>query len=314
VGARIVTAGVCALVVAAGSTADAREPATPADAWLDALLDRAAADLKAGRPLVVHAHVALCDNSIIRCGSRGLGDGDSLRTNLYWASGGGARGFFDRRASGWTRVFVGRAEHADVLERVVWRRRVAPGAAWRQRGVGAPIEVYVVVDAWRGRAIDAAVAAYLGDLYGEAARVVRLGANGSGGGAAAALRAGGAAHLVAYLGHNRWMDTPDFDWAAFARRARPRQPKGTIAIACHTRAYLRGHVPAPTRVPLLLTADFLFASAPAFESAVVAFAGGGSLRDIRAAATRGYAQGQRRPLHRVGGVFTNPSDRRWDRR
>ncbi|MBI5480538.1 MAG: hypothetical protein HY906_16895 [Deltaproteobacteria bacterium] len=67
-------------------------------------------------------------------------------------------------------------------------------------------------------------------------------------------------------------------------------------------------------MPLLLTADFLFASAPALESAAVAFAGGGSLREIRAAATRGYAEGQRQPVSRVGGVFTNPSDRRWARR
>jgi hypothetical protein len=298
----------CAAVALVGSGASAREPAPAADAWLGALLDRVAADLRTGRPLVVHAHVALCDNSIIRCGSRGLGDGDSLRTNLYWASAGGARGFFDRRGSGWTRVFVGHGEHVDVLERVVWRRRVAPGAAWRQRGVREPVDVYVVVDAWRGRAIDAAVAAYVGDLYGDGAREVRLPASG------VTLRAGGAAHVVAYLGHNRWMDTPDFDWAAVARRPRSRQPKGTIAIACHTRAYLRRHVPAATRVPLLLTADFLFASAPAFESAAVAFAGGGSLREIRVAATRGYAEGQRQPVSRVGGVFTNPSDHRWERR
>lgn len=267
-----------------------------------------AGDLKAGRPLVIHAHVALCDSSIIRCGGRGLGDGDSLRTNLYWATGGGARGFFDRRGSGWARVFVGRGEHADVLERVVWHRRVAPAGGLRQRGVGAPVDVYVVVDAWRGRAIDAAVAAYLGDLYGERPRVVPAAPG------RPALRAGGAAHLVAYLGHNRWMDTPDFDWGALGRRPRPRQPKGAIAIACHTRAYLARHVPAPTRVPLLLTADFLFASSPAFEAAALAFAGGGSLGDIRAAATRGYAEGQRQPVSRVAGVFTNPSDRRWARR
>jgi len=300
----LVCAGISLWAVAAA----AREPATPADAWLDALHDRVAVDLRAGRPLVVHAHVALCDNSIIRCGSRALGDGDSLRTNLYWASGGGARGFFDRRGSGWVRVFVGRGEHPEVLERVVWHRRVAPGAAWRQRGVAAPIPVFVVVDAWRGRAIDAAVAAYLGDLYGEAPRLIPAAPGGT------ALRAGGAAHLVAYLGHNRWMDTPDFDWGAFARRPPARHPKGTIAIACHTRAYLQRHVPAAPRVPLLFTADFLFASAPAFAAAAVAFAGGGSLRDIRAAATRGYAEGQRQPASRVGGVFTNPSDRRWARR
>ena len=46
---------------------------TGADAWLDGLRERVAADLRAGRPLVVEAHVALCDNSVIRCGGHGLG-------------------------------------------------------------------------------------------------------------------------------------------------------------------------------------------------------------------------------------------------
>ena len=44
---------------------------------LAALYDRIGADLAAGRPLVVQAHVPLCDSSIIRCGNHGLGDGDT---------------------------------------------------------------------------------------------------------------------------------------------------------------------------------------------------------------------------------------------
>src|SRR4051794_39075354 len=59
---------------------------TPAFAEVDPLAllrARVAADASLGKPLVVEAHVALCDNSIIRCGGHGLGDGDSLSTNLY---------------------------------------------------------------------------------------------------------------------------------------------------------------------------------------------------------------------------------------
>jgi hypothetical protein len=298
------------LLVLAAAPARAREPGAPAtpgpgdpDAWLAALQDRVAADLRAGRPLVVHAHVALCDNSIIRCGGHGLGDGDRPATNLYWATAGGTRGWLDRRGSGWTRVAAGRPARAGILVRAVWRRRVVPGAAWRRRGVARPFDVYLVADAWRGRAIDAAVAAYLDDLYRGQPRPVSVAG-------AAPLAAGGAAHLVAYVGHNRWMDTPDFDWTRFAGST-PGPPKGTLAIACHTRAYLGRHLPAAARVPLLLTADFLFASSPALEGAVLSFAAGGGYAAIRAAATRAYAVGQRRPVARVAGVFTNPADRRW---
>jgi len=42
-----------------------------AQAALDSLYQRVAADLKQGRPLVVTVHVALCDNSIIWCGRVG---------------------------------------------------------------------------------------------------------------------------------------------------------------------------------------------------------------------------------------------------
>ena len=72
-------------------------------------------------------------------------------------------------------------------------------------------------------------------------------------------------------------------------------------------------VPAATRVPLLYTRDFLMASAPAFEGAVLAFARGGDYRAIRRGAAVGYARGGGRDVRRVQGAFTNPGDRRWRR-
>src|SRR5437764_13331113 len=98
---------------------------------LAGLYDRVAVDLKRGEPLVIEAHVALCDNGIIRCGSKTLGDGDSLATNLYWATDGGLRGWFERRGSGWARVAVLGDGPAGVLETRVYRRRVEPDAEWR---------------------------------------------------------------------------------------------------------------------------------------------------------------------------------------
>ena len=81
----------------------ASEPAPAAagtaDDWLASLYDDVAADLTDGKPLVVHAHVPLCDNNIIRCGRRGLGDGDNPKTNLYWATSGGFIGWFGRRGA-----------------------------------------------------------------------------------------------------------------------------------------------------------------------------------------------------------------------
>jgi hypothetical protein len=72
-------------------------------------------------------------------------------------------------------------------------------------------------------------------------------------------------------------------------------------------------VPAPTRVPLPLTRDFLFANAAPLEAVVLAFAHGGDYAAIRRAAVIAYAEVRQRPPEKIAGAFTNPADRRWSR-
>lgn len=256
------------------------------DDWLVALTDRVAGDLADGKRLVAEVHVPLCDNSIIRCGNSRLGDGNSTATNLYWATTPGFGRWFARAGGGWKRVEkTTDTGDDDILEKHVYRRRVRAPAAWRARGVPAHYEVDVVVFAWRGTAIDRALARY------------------------AAAMSSDTAHLVAWVGHNRLMDVDTFEWPKPAEHT-----VGTIAIACHTAAYMEEHVPAPTRVPLLMTRDFLFANAAPFEAAVLAFAAGGDYTKIRRAAAAAYAKVQNRPVAKITGAFTNPADRRWKRR
>ena len=286
-------------ILLAGS-ADASPP--PEEAWLASLYDRVAADVQAGVPVVVQAHVPLCDNNIIRCGRRGLGDGDDPDRNLYWATSGGFRGWFKRKDRGWRLVHQGPHGHRDILEVMVWRRQFSATRAWRARGVSSSFPVYVVAFAWRGSAIEAAMDAYADDLFGARPRVVIL-ADGT------ELQAGGAAHIVAYVGHNGWMDVNDYAWPARTQTAR----KGTIAVACITADYLAEDVVAEGRVPLLMTRTLLFAGAHSFEGAVSEFARGGSLKRIRRAAISAYAQGQGKSETRVSSAFTNPADKRWPR-
>lgn len=283
-------------------------PAADPDAWLEALYDGVANDLAAGRPLVAHAHVPLCSSEIIRCGNARLGDGDSPRTNLYWSTSGGFRGWFGRKGSGWKQVHIAKHDDPDILEVRVWRRRVTPSQAMRRRGVKRSFDAYAVAYAWRGSAIVRAMDAYASDLFGDDERRVTL-KDGT------ELRAGGAAHIVAYVGHNGWMDVDRYDWSRFTRSesAESERPKATIAVACITASYLAPAVSAPDRVPLLMTTSLLFAGAYSFEASVTAFARGESLRTIRTAAARAHAIGQGKSERRVRGGFTNPSDRRWKR-
>jgi hypothetical protein len=244
---------------------------------LDGLYDAAAADVRAGRPLAVEVHVALCDNSIIACGGRGLGDGDDLARNLYWASDGGLRGWLERRGSPWRRVRVD-GRDGDILQTVVYRRRVTPAGAWLARGVRAPFDVVVTAHAWRGRAIDGALDRFVSDLGGD-----------------------GPARLVAYVGHNGWMDRKGQRWPT----APSPRTRGFLAVACMTRDYLEHTLAAPTRVPLLMTTDLLFAGSHALEGALDAFADGGAREQIRMGAARAYADGEKKPLRRVQAAFTN---------
>jgi hypothetical protein len=299
---------VAALSFAAVSlTAGSARAQTSADAgaWLAELQAEVAADLVAGEPLVVQVHVPLCDNDVLRCGGGRLGDGDDPGGNLYWATSGGFRGWFGRRGSGWKQVLVVRDPQPDVLELRVWRRWVTPSRGLQARGVRRRFPVYVVAHAWRGEAIGSAMAAYAADLFagpGEARRVALPDGT--------ELAAGGGARLVAFVGHNGWMDVAPsrFRWPRSVAGA-PR--RGTIAIACITEGYLVPAVPSPERVPLLLTRTLLFAGAHAFEGAVSAFAAGRDLAAIREGAVRAYATGQGKSPARVRTAFTNPADPRW---
>jgi hypothetical protein len=256
------------------------------DAWLTGLTDRVIDDVAAGKRLVVEVHVPLCDNNIIRCGNPKLGDGDTPATNLYWATTPGFGHWFSRKGSGWTRVSV-ETEHTsdkDILEERTYRRTIATPAAWRKRGAPKRYELEVVIHAWRGSAIDRALAAYARDISGK----------------------GTSAQLVAFVGHNRLMDLDEFTWPAPGKDV-----KGAIAIACATAPYMKEQVSAATRVPLLMTSDLLFANAAPLEAAVLAFARGGGYAQIRRDAATAYARVQKRPVARVLRTFTNPADRRW---
>ncbi len=299
---RIVAA---ALLVVTALAASAHASPSTEDAWLTGLTDRVIEDLAAGKPLVVEVHVPLCEQTIIACGNAKLGNGNNPETNLYWSTTPGFGSWFARRSSGWKRVLrqgEGETGDKDVLAVHVYRRGVPAPTAWRKRGAPAVIEIDLVVRAWRGTAIDRALAAYAADLSGGAARTLTLADT-------TTLDVGGAAQIVAWVGHNRLMDLEPYTWPAPGATT-----KGAIAIACHTAAYMEDSVPSATRVPLLMTRDFLFANAAPLEATVLAFASGGSYSKIRVDAATAYAGVRERTVKQVAGAFTNPADRRWKKR
>lgn len=275
--------------------------ASTEDTWLAGLVDRVVIDVAAGKPLVVEVHVPLCDNSIIACGNPKLGDGDNPDTNLYWATTPGFGAWFTRRGSGWKRMLHQRDPKGDIVAIDVYRRIIRAPAAWVKRGAPKTFELDLVIHGWRGKAIDRALAAYAQDISGGASRKLVLDDKST-------VHAGGEAQIIAWVGHNRLMDLDRYTWPKPGKAV-----TGTIAIACHTAHYLEDEV-GSTRVPLLMTRDLLFSNAAPLEATVLAFVAGGSYTRIRADAAAAYAGVQKRPVAKIFGVFSNPSDRRWKKR
>ena len=276
--------------------------AKPTDDWMSSLTDKVIDDLAAGKPLVVEVHAPLCEGTIIACGNKKLGDGDNPETNLYWSTTPGFGEWFARRNSGWKRVLQQTAAEtgdADILAVHVYRRSVTASTAWRKRGVPKQFELDIVIHGWRGKSIDKALAAYADEVSGKGMRELVLADK-------TKLVAGGAAQIVAFVGHNRLMDLDAFTWPEPGATV-----KGAIAIACDTAPYMKRQVSAATRVPLLMTSDLLFANAGPLEAAVLAFATGGGYAQIRKDAATAYAGVQEVDVKRVWGTFTNPSDPRW---
>jgi hypothetical protein len=277
--------------------------ATGATEDLSAVQSAIADSVRASHPVVIQVHLALCDNTVIRCGGAGLGDGDSLRTNLYWSTSEGLRGWLTEQPTGWHLVAEDPPGTGARITRSVWQRSITPGATWRALGVERAFPVYLVIDVWRGSApaIDAATAAFARDLYDTTPRVVRAGG--------LSLDAGGAAHVIAWVGHNRWMDYERFSWPSVARQ--PRGAKGVIAIACYSQAYLASRIEASGNLALTVTRDFVMASGAPLVGALDALLGGRDLQAIRVAATAAYAKGQGKDPARLRRVFSNPAARDW---
>ena len=138
---------------------------------------------------VIHVFVALADNAhqgIVPVPPK-LGDGDAPATNLYWGAAFGVKSYF-RRASGWQLLSASKGPKPFILERCIFRYRNEP--------------VYLVADAYQGSHIREAVSDFLAAASGLDLQRIQIKEEWS----ITTLAAGGAADLVAYVGHDAFMD------------------------------------------------------------------------------------------------------------
>jgi hypothetical protein len=271
-----------------------RQPATLAE-----LYARAAEAARAGRPVVVTVHVCLCDNRQgIAPVSADLGNGDNPRTNLYWGAMYGVRTFL-AQSPAWT-LLAELPGQDDLLKVAVFQRRTMAGLAWPADVRGKPVEIILVARAWRGMPMESALGAFARDALTAEPVEVRL-PNGR------TIAAGGASHVVGFVGHDSLMNVSVRQRGLFRAIADggALPVKGWFALACVSDKYFtpclgRGHL-----VRLLATRQFMAPEAYTLDAMLRTFARGGDLPSLRSAAAGAYAKYQKISRRAALGVFTN---------
>lgn len=240
----------------------------------DLAAQRIVRDLDAGLPLVAHVVVALADNEhqgIVRV-PQSLGDGDRPQSNLYWGAMYGVKGFL-RRSPDWRLVPIPASGDARILERVLFRRDLVRD--------GKAVTVYLLAEAWQGRQIAASIGRFLELTRGQHAESVRVDGR--------EIAAGGAAHLIAYAGHNGLMD---FAAPALAASSERRLPRVAVVLACHSDAYFSALL-RPHAAPLVTTASLMAPEAYVLDAIVAAWFAGSTRAAVVGAAAQAYARYQK---------------------
>jgi hypothetical protein len=199
-----------------------------------AITTRLKAKIARKEPLIAHVFVPLCDNDhqgIVPVNAS-LGNGQNLKTNLYWGAGYGIRTHFQRQAE-WKTLSVTDPAEAHILERVVLKKSYPNGA-----------KVILVADAYDGAFMKRCLEDYLDALGG--VKTGKLIA------AQDTFSAWADADFLAFNGHDGLMDEE-----VPARKLVPHTPKDAVVIACFSHSYFEPYLKQAAAYPYVTTTHLL---------------------------------------------------------
>lgn len=235
---------------------------------------------------VVHVFVCLCDNANqgIAPVPAALGNGQDPANNLYWGAIYGVKTFL-RRSGHWQVVTpVATNLPPSVLDRVVF-------------GGGDPTDIYVVADAYDGARMADAFRAFFaaaGGVPGPAIKVSQTGQE-------VALNAHGQADLVAFVGHNGFMEVPQPE---LPQTVSPPTP-AAVVLACKSLPYFQPPL-AKLRCRMLIgTTGLMAPEAYTLDAILRSWNQGQSPQAVRAAAAEAYARHQKCSVQAAMGLFAN---------
>ena len=223
-------------------------------------------------PRVVHVFVALADNQhqgIIPV-PPALGNGSDPQRNLYWGAAYGVKTFF-KSSDEWQMLSCGRGPRDMILERCVFKSRKE--------------DVFLVADAYQGSEIKWAVTDFLSAAAGVTSENVRVKLASDD----ISIGAGGAADLLAYVGHDAFMDF-QIPPVAGAKGSKPRR---TIILACASKVFFSPYIRQTGAQPLLWTTGLMAPEAYTLKAALTGWIANEDDDAIRHRAAQAYDKYQK---------------------
>ena len=156
--------------------------------------------------------------------------------------------------------------------------------------------LYLVADAWDGKEIKPAIAAFLEYAAGAREETVTLGSTA---GRPSELRAGGRAGLVVYVGHNGLMD---FSLDSFPQSAGTGKRDAAV-FACLSRDYFLEALRQAGARPLILTRSLMCPEAYSTHALVLGWAAGEAPAALRERIAAAYSRYQKCGLKAARSVF-----------
>jgi hypothetical protein len=221
---------------------------------------------------VVHVFVALADNQhqgIVPV-PPALGNGSDPQRNLYWGAAFGVKTFF-KASEEWQMISCGRGPKAAILERCVFKNRKE--------------DVFLVADAYQGSEIKSAVTDFLSAAAGVSSENISLKVNS----ADVSIAGAGAADLLAYVGHDAFMD---FQIPPIAGE-RGTKTRRTIILACASKAFFSPYLRQTGAEPLLWTTGLMAPEAYTLKAAVAGWIANEDGEAIRHRAAQAYDKYQK---------------------
>ena len=229
----------------------------------------------------IHVFVALCDNEhqgIVPVPAQ-IGNGKDPKNNLYWGAGYGVKSFFKLKTTDWKLIANPPTNNPYILERILFKHTSK--------------NVYLLADAYDGEKIKNCISNFLKAANRQNPETITYNSQ--------KLKFGGAANLIAYVGHNGLMDfniTMDYNLV-------PSQKTDIMILACYSKQYFAKEIRNAQANPVLWTTHLMAPEAYTLKAAIDGWILNETGKQIAERAAQTYNKYQKCGIKGARNLFTS---------